>query len=103
MKQIFSPRNRASTWRTLWLWLAEAQQKLGLDQITDKAIEAIRANLVVNDEAFGVIATEERIRRHDVMAAIKALETDAPDAAGVIHIGTTSAFGIVSCLTSMSR
>ena len=85
------------------MWLAEAQQKLGLDQITDKAIEAIRANLVVNDEAFGVIATEERIRRHDVMAAIKALETDAPDAAGVIHIGTTSAFGIVSCLTSMSR
>ena len=103
MKQIFSPRHRASTWRTLWLWLAEAQQELGLTQITNKAIEAIRANLLVNDEAFEVIALEEKIRRHDVMAAIKALETDAPDASGIIHIGTTSAYGIVSLLISTSR
>jgi adenylosuccinate lyase len=66
---------------------------LGLTQITDKAIEAIRSNLVVSDEAFQVIAAEERIRRHDVMSAVFALEKDAPDAAGIIHIGATSCYG----------
>ena len=44
--------------------------------------------------AFKVIADEERIRRHDVMAAIYALEKDAPDAAGIIHIGATSCYGM---------
>ena len=93
MKRIFSPRERASTWRKLWLWLAEGEKALGLTRITDKAVEAIRANLVVSDEAFQVIAAEERIRRHDVMSAIFALEKDAPDAAGIIHVGATSCYG----------
>ena len=93
VKKIFSPRERASTWRKLWLWLAEAEKEVGLTQITDKAIEALRANLIVSDEAFQVIAAEERIRRHDVMSAIFALEKDAPDAAGIIHIGATSCYG----------
>ena len=66
---------------------------MGLTQITDKAIEAIRSNLIVSDEAFQVIAAEERIRRHDVMSAVFALEKDAPDAAGIIHIGATSCYG----------
>ena len=82
---MFSPRERASTWRKLWLWLAEAEKTLGLTHITDKAIEAMRSNLIVSDEAFQVIAAEERIRRHDVMSAVFALEKDAPDAAGIIR------------------
>lgn len=77
----------------MWLWLAEAEKELGLTQITEKAIKAIRSNLIVSDEAFQVIAAEERIRRHDVMSAIFALENDAPDAAGIIHIGATSCYG----------
>ncbi|KAG7006462.1 adenylosuccinate lyase [Physcia stellaris] len=93
VKKIFSPRERASTWRKLWLWLAEAEKEVGLTQITDKAIGALRSNLIVSDEAFQVIAAEERIRRHDVMSAIFALEKDAPDAAGIIHIGATSCYG----------
>ena len=47
----------------------------------------------MSDEAFQVIAVEERIRRHDVMSAVFALEKDAPDAAGIIHIGATSCYG----------
>ena len=93
IKKIFSPRERASTWRKLWLWLAEAEQDLGLNQITDKALKGLRSNLVVSDEAFQVIAKEERIRRHDVMSHIFALEKDVPDAAGIIHIGATSCYG----------
>ena len=27
MKVLFSPRSRYSTWRQLWLWLAEAQKR----------------------------------------------------------------------------
>ncbi|KAK2744369.1 adenylosuccinase ade13 [Myotisia sp. PD_48] len=83
MKTIFSARERASTWRKLWLWLAEAEKALGITQITDAAIDAIRANLVMSDEAFKVAAVEERRRRHDVMAHVYALEQDAPEAAGV--------------------
>ncbi|KAL8929698.1 MAG: hypothetical protein Q9172_000377 [Xanthocarpia lactea] len=93
IKKIFSPRERASTWRKLWLWLAEAEKELGLTQITDQALEGLRSNLIVSDGAFQVIAQEERIRRHDVMSHIYALEKDAPDAAGIIHIGATSCYG----------
>lgn len=92
MTKIFSSRERATTWRKLWLWLAEAEKELGLTQITDKAIEAIRANLIMSDEAFLVVAAEERIRRHDVMSHVFALEKDAPDAAGIIHVGATSCY-----------
>ena len=89
---IFTPRNRASTWRKLWLWLAEAEKSLGVTQISDSAIEAIRSNLIMGDAAFVTAAEEERRRRHDVMAHIYALEKDAPAAAGIIHLGATSCY-----------
>ncbi|KAH0558563.1 hypothetical protein GP486_004781 [Trichoglossum hirsutum] len=95
MKKLFTPRERASTWRKLWLWLAEAEKELGVTQISSEAIEAIRANLVISDEAFQVAADEERRCRHDVMAHIYALEKDAPAAAGVIHIAATSCFDLI--------
>lgn len=31
MKKLFSQRSRHSTWRQLWLWLAEAEKELGLE------------------------------------------------------------------------
>lgn len=67
MLQLFSARSRASTWRQLWLWLAEAEQELGISQITSEAIEQLRANLIISDEAFEVAKEEEKRRRHDVM------------------------------------
>ncbi|GJN83293.1 adenylosuccinase ade13 [Purpureocillium lilacinum] len=84
MRKIFTPRQRYTTWRQLWLWLAEAEQELGVDKISNEALDAIRANLVVSDEAFKVAADEEKRVRHDVMAHIHALEKDAPAAAGVV-------------------
>ncbi len=93
MRKIFTPRQRYTTWRQLWLWLAEAEQELGVDKISNEALDAIRANLVVSDEAFKVAADEEKRVRHDVMAHIHALEKDAPAAAGVVHLGATSCFG----------
>lgn len=92
MKKLFSARERATQWRKLWLWLAESEKELGLTQITDEAIEDIRSHLVVSDEAFKVIAEDERISRHDVMSHIHALEKEAPAAKGILHIGATSCF-----------
>ncbi len=50
---IFSARERASTWRQLWVWLAEAEKELGLP-IPDDALDQMRANVVVTDKAFDV-------------------------------------------------
>lgn len=50
---IFSARERASTWRQLWVWLAEAERELGLP-IPEEAIEQMRKHVVVSDKAFDV-------------------------------------------------
>lgn len=93
MRQIFTARKRYSTWRQLWLWLAEAEKELGVDKISDEALDAMRNKLVVSDDAFKVAADEEKRVRHDVMAHVHALEKDAPAAAGIVHLGATSCFG----------
>ena len=62
LQKLFAQRTRFSIWRQLWLWLAESQKELGLD-ISDEAIDQMRANLTVQDEEFKVIAEEEKRRR----------------------------------------
>lgn len=76
MLYLFSARSRANTWRQLWLWLAESEKALGINEITDEALDQMRANLHVTDEAFKVTAEEEKRRRHDVMAAIHVRNRD---------------------------
>lgn len=91
MSQLFSARKRYSTWRQLWLWLAEAQQELDLD-ISDEAIYQMKAHLVLTDDEFQVAEAEEKKRRHDVMAHVHAFGQVAPAAAGIIHWGATSCY-----------
>lgn len=91
MKSIFSARTRASTWRQLWTWLAEAEKELGLD-ISDEAISQMKANVTMTDQDFEVAAAEEKKRRHDVMAHVHAFGQVAPAAAGIIHWGATSCY-----------
>ncbi|KAL3423964.1 Adenylosuccinate lyase [Phlyctema vagabunda] len=91
MKTIFSARTRSSTWRQLWVWLAEAEKELGLD-ISDEAISQMKANITMTDEDFKVAAEEEKRRRHDVMAHVHAFGQVAPAAAGKIHYGATSCY-----------
>lgn len=64
MSQLFSQRSRHSTWRKLWLSLAESEKKLGIDTITDEALEQMSAHLTVTDEDFEVARIEEKSRRH---------------------------------------
>jgi adenylosuccinate lyase len=96
MKQVFSPQRKFSTWRRLWLALAEAQQELGLD-ISDEQIAELRAHL--DDIDFEQAAKYEREFRHDVMAHIHALGDVAPAARPIIHLGATSQF--VGCNTDI--
>jgi adenylosuccinate lyase len=89
MKKIFSPRNRFTTWRKLWVYLAESEQSLGLD-ITDEAIAQLKNNTTIQDHEFEIAAVEEKRRRHDVMAHVHTYGLVAPAAAGIIHWGATS-------------
>ncbi|KAK1727371.1 adenylosuccinate lyase [Colletotrichum acutatum] len=90
-KKLFSQRNRHSTWRQLWLWLAESEKELGIDGISEEALEQMRAHLTLTDEDFKVAAVEEKRRRHDVVN-VHAFGQVAPAAAGIIHLGATSCF-----------
>jgi adenylosuccinate lyase len=91
MLELFSARTRSTTWRQLWIWLAEAEKELGLP-IPDGAIEEMQARVEVTDEDLKVAAAEEKIRRHDVMAHVHAYGVAAPKAAGIIHWGATSCY-----------
>ncbi|CAK7240377.1 MAG: adenylosuccinase ade13 [Sporothrix thermara] len=92
MKQLFSARSRHSVWRKLWLLLAEAEKEVGVEGITDEALEQMRAHLTLTDDDFAVAAIEEKRRRHDVMAHVHAFGQVAPAAAGIIHLGATSCY-----------
>ncbi|KHJ35091.1 putative adenylosuccinate lyase [Erysiphe necator] len=91
MRSLFSARTRATTWRKLWLWLAEAEKQLGLS-ITEEAIKQMSENVNVTEQDLEIAASEEKVRRHDVMAHVHAFGKVAPKAAGIIHLGATSCF-----------
>ncbi len=92
MLALWSPRRKFTTWRRLWLVLAECQKELGL-RISGEQIAELRAHL--DDIDFEKAAAYERDLRHDVMAHIHALGDVAPAARPIIHLGATSQF--VNC------
>jgi adenylosuccinate lyase len=89
MSAIFSPAYKFVTWRRLWLALAEAEQRLGLE-IPDAAIAAMRAGLD-NIDLSRAAELEKRLR-HDVMAHVHLFGEVAPAAKAYIHLGATSAY-----------
>ncbi|CAH7685223.1 L-Aspartase-like protein [Phakopsora pachyrhizi] len=91
MAKLFSSQTRFSTWRQLWLSLAQAQKELGLP-IPERAIEEMRANLQLDHKQMEMAANEERRRRHDVMAHVHVFGQVCPAAAPIIHLGATSCY-----------
>jgi len=89
MAELFGERKKFGTWRCLWLALAKAQKKLGLD-IKKNQIEQMSANLDKID--FARAARYEKRLRHDVMAHIKTFADAAPKAGPIIHLGATSCY-----------
>ena len=67
MKRLFSDDWKFSTWRKLWVALAESEQALGLP-ITDEQLEELRAHIF--DIDYEAAARHEHEVRHDVMAHV---------------------------------
>ncbi len=89
MSFIFSPDKKFSTWRKLWIALAEAEQELGLD-ITDEQIAEMKAHIY--DIDYETAAAREKEVRHDVMAHVYTFGKACPKAKPIIHLGATSCY-----------
>ncbi len=89
MSHLWSAQRKFSTWRQLWIALAESQQQLGL-AITNEQLDELRAH--VDDIDFAAAATYERKLRHDVMAHVHTFGDACPSARPIIHWGATSCF-----------
>lgn len=89
MVMVFSEERRFSTWRRLWVALAQAEMELGLS-ITPEQIKELQAH--VEDLNLDVARKYESEIRHDVMAHVKAYGDQCPGAKGIIHLGATSCF-----------
>ena len=89
MSQLWSAQKKHSTWRRLWLALAESEKELGLD-ITETQLDEMRAHL--DDIDFEAAAKHEKNLRHDVMAHVHTFGEQCPTAMPIIHLGATSCF-----------
>ena len=89
MSYNWSPQKKHSTWRRLWLALAEAEQTLGL-AITDEQLDQMRRHL--DDIDFEAVAAKEAELRHDVMSHIHVFGAQCPAAMPIIHLGATSCY-----------
>ena len=89
MQYIFSPDKKFTTWRKLWIALAESEKELGLN-ITDEQIGELKAH--IDDVDYEAAAAYEKKLRHDVMAHVHAYGDQCPNAKGIIHLGATSCY-----------
>ena len=89
MQYIFSPDMKFTTWRKLWIALAETEMELGLP-ITQEQIDELKAQ--VSDINYDVAKAREKEVRHDVMSHVYAYGVQCPKAKGIIHLGATSCY-----------
>lgn len=89
MKRIFSNNTKFTTWRRLWIALAEAEKELGLD-IRQEQIDQMKANIEPID--YALAQQFEKELRHDVMAHVHTFGAACPDAMPIIHLGATSCY-----------
>ena len=89
MQNIFSNDRKFSTWRKLWIALAESEQELGLP-ISDEQIEEMKAQ--IDNIDYEKARQYESELRHDVMAHVHTFGDVCPKAAGIIHLGATSCY-----------
>ena len=96
MQHIFSQDMKFSTWRKLWVALAETEMELGLKnekgepEITQEQIDEMKAHIY--DINYDVAKEREKQVRHDVMSHVYAYGQQCPKAAGIIHLGATSCY-----------
>ena len=89
MNKLWSNDSKYTTWRKLWIALAETEKELGIN-ITDEQIEEMKAH--VNDIDYDIVAAREKECRHDVMSHVYEFGIKCPKAKPIIHLGATSCF-----------
>ncbi|MGL4513481.1 MAG: adenylosuccinate lyase [Lacipirellulaceae bacterium] len=87
MARLWGDQKKFSTWRRLWVALAEAEAELGLP-ITAAQLDELRDK--VDDVDFAAAAGYEKKLRHDVMAHVHTYGDACPGARPIIHLGATS-------------
>lgn len=87
MKHIFALHTKYSTWRMVWVALAQAEMELGLP-ITQEQLDQLKKHIDTID--FAKAEHYERQLKHDVMAHVHAYGDQCPKARGIIHLGATS-------------
>jgi adenylosuccinate lyase len=89
MAALWGDQRKFSTWRRLWVALAEAEAELGLP-ISREQIAELQAHVDTID--FAAAARYEKKLRHDVMAHVHAYGDQCPAARPIIHFGATSCY-----------
>ena len=89
MQYLFSADKKFTTWRKLWVALARAEMKLGLN-VTQEQVDELEAN--INNIDYAMAAKEEKEVRHDVMAHVHTYGKACPKAEKIIHLGATSCY-----------
>lgn len=96
MAELWGSQRKFSTWRRLWVALAEAEHELGLlgddgmPRIGETQIALLKSQVDAID--FDRAAELERRKRHDVMAHVATFAEAAPAASDIIHLGATSCY-----------
>ena len=89
MNKIWSPNAKYSTWRKLWVALAETEKELGIN-ITDEQIKEMKEH--INDIDYDIVEQREKECRHDVMSHVYEFGVKCPEAKPIIHLGATSCY-----------
>lgn len=89
MQFVFSEKFKFTTWHRLWIALAKAEQKMGLE-ITDEQIAELEEYRDIVD--FETAEAREKVVRHDVMSHVYAYGKQCPKAEPIIHLGATSCY-----------
>lgn len=89
MNSLWSSDSKYSTWRKLWVALAQTEKELGID-ITEEQIEEMKQN--INNIDYDIVSAREKECRHDVMAHVYEFGLKCPKAKPIIHLGATSCY-----------
>jgi len=89
MSYLFSEDYKFTTWRKLWVALAESEMELGLN-ITKEQVDELKSH--ISDINYEDAEKREKETRHDVMSHVYAYGLQCPKAKPIIHLGATSAF-----------
>jgi adenylosuccinate lyase len=89
MQYIFSADKKFTTWRKLWVALAQAEHELGLP-VTQAQVDELKAN--IDNIDYKTAEEREKVVRHDVMSHVYTYGKACPNAKGIIHLGATSCY-----------